>query len=133
MYRNDINRKGLIYIGCQNYQATNRIHDVYDVLWQNCGWYHITEECYEDRTRKLRDDSINKGIVTLTDEVTTFVLATSSVGYGLLANTKDLAKFSISSDNQQQVTNYCVPGKVMYLMHFLTRKFLLKLSTQAIN
>ena len=60
--------------------------------------YHVTDESYEDHTRKFWDESINKKIIALNDAVTTFVLATGSVGYGLLINTKELAKFSISSD-----------------------------------
>lgn len=77
--------------------------------------YHVVEECYEDHTRKLRDESINKKIITLVDVVTTFVLATNGVGYGLLASTKDLAKFSISSDNQNQVVKLNhLPGNDQY-------------------
>ena len=68
--------------------------------------YYVTEECYEDHTKKLRDETINKRMITLNDAITTFVLATGSVGYGLLASTKELAKFSISSDNQSQVRSY---------------------------
>lgn len=68
--------------------------------------YHFTDEYYEDHTRKFRDESINKKIITLNDVVSTFVLATGSVGYGLLASTKEIAKFSISSDSQKQVANH---------------------------
>ena len=60
--------------------------------------YHVTDESYEDHTRKFWDESINRRMIALSDVITTFVLATGSVGYGFLASTKELAKFSISSD-----------------------------------
>jgi len=44
-------------------------------------------------------------MIILNDAVSTFVLAAGSVGYGLLASTKEIAKFSMSSDSQKQVAH----------------------------
>lgn len=83
------------------------------MMWydNSCGIYHVTDESYEDYTRKFWDESINKKIIALNDVVTTFVLATGSAGYGLLASTKELAKFSISSDKV-----ICFPGTMICMV-----------------
>jgi len=62
---------------------------------------HYIGDCYGDHTKLFTDDVINKRIISLSDPLTTFVLAPSSIGYGLLANTKELAKFTVPSNSQQ--------------------------------